>query len=362
MAAIGYTYDPHRAHLNCLMDALVARATNQTPKDPLAQGYLDGDAPLLASLAHACLMAQGRDHGLHPAEHRGRVISLALTTPDFPFAIGSAFGKVLLPAYTHARPAYRLLGARRDFQNFRATNLVPPAAFPLPTRVGESGEVRLGAFTDAGETGSLASYASGLIFSRQSLVNDDAAVLGALATAAALRSVDLEDQLFFALLTSGASANGPTLRDGAQLFAAARGNLAGTGAAISATTISTARAAMMNATGPDGTKSVATPRYLVCPPALLTLAEAEVGKLSPGADPALRMTPISTPNLSGTAWYLFADPAQLPTLAYSYLAGAPGPVVVTSPHWESEGVQFRLTLDFGVTAVDGRGAWKNPGA
>jgi hypothetical protein len=107
---------------------------------------------------------------------------------------------------------------------------------------------------------------------------------------------------------------------------------------------------------------VAVPRFLLVPPALLTIAEAELAKLGPGADPAQRITPVGSPHLSGTAWYLCAGSDQRPFAVYSYLAGAPGPVSVASPNFETEGIGVAVTLDFAVTAVDPRGIYKNPGA
>lgn len=356
--AMGYDIDRSRDQIECLTTAIAARGTHKTARDPLAAAYAEGDTRLFPPLARACLRAAGRDCGLlSDAE----AIHLANTTSDYPVSIGSVVAKALLPAYQHARPAYRRTFARRDLKDFHATDMTRPADFPVPQRVAEGGEVKLGSFTESGETATLASYRSGIAISRQLQVNDEVGVVGGLATGAGLRCADLEDSIAFAVLTSGANADGPTMRDGGQLCSIARGNKASSGAVISATTISTGRAALANATSPDGTKSVATARYLVCPPSLLTLAEIELAKLNPGADPDQRITPIASPNLTGTAWYLFADPA-LPALVYSYMAGASGPIVVAASDWETDGIAVQVTLDFAVTAVDPRGVWKNPGA
>jgi hypothetical protein len=359
MSVIGYySSDAREDFTLSVRDALIARSLGR-PMPPGAALY--ADEPLLPTLAYSRLRATGRDRGVDPRQ-RGEVVRLALTSSDFAFWTGGTVGKVVLEHYQNSAPAYRRLLARRDFSTFAPTHVMAAADFPLPLETAEAGEAQAGAILEGGEIGTLATYRRRVILTRRLLIDDDGGAFADLARAAALRSVDLEESLFFATLTSGSGANGPTLRDGGQYFATSRGNLAASGAAISATTISAARAAVMSAASPSGVKSVATPRFLVVPPALLTLAETELAKLNPGSDPSMRITPIGSPHLSGTAWYLFADPRQRPAYVYSYLAGSPGPIVTASHHFESEGIEIALSLDFAVTPAEPGAAYKDPGA
>jgi len=354
--AIGYSHDPGRELLAAVTDAIVARSLGREPS-PLRGGIYADSGGLFARLAYACLMRTGRDAGLVP-DDRGRVIDLAMTTSDFAFALRGVANKVLLDSYQSAAVTYPRFAARKDFRSFRTTDLVQPVEFPVPLATAEAGEAHLGAFLESGEVGQLISYRSRVSISRQALVNDDIGTLGDLATAAAARCRDLEERLVIARLESSA-----TLRDGTPLFHSSRGNLAAAGAAISATTISAGRAAMLGAVAPGGTKAVAVPKFLLVPPGLLTLSEVELAKLNPGADAASRIVPITSPHLSSsTAWFLLAAAAQRPALVYSRLEGTPGPVVVTRESWEDEGIEVATTLDFGVTAADPRGGYKNPGA
>jgi len=359
MSVIGFSdFDHQRDGSEALCAGIVARAQGR----PLpARAELWADAHMFSALAHARLMACGRDRGVRADSH-GDVLHLALTTSDFPFWLGTTAKALVLDHYQNATPAYRRLLARRDFANFHHTSVSPAGDFPVPLEVAEDGEAKAAPIVERGELGQLSTYRRRVYLSRQTLVDDDGGAFADLARAAALRTVDLEEQLFFSALTSGTSANGPTLRDGGQFFSTTRGNLASSGAAISAATISTARAAVMSAVSPTGVKSIATPKFLLCPPALLTLAETELAKVNPGSDPTMRIVPIGTPHLSGTAWYLFADPKQRPAFVYSYLEGSPGPTVVSRPHWESEGIEIALTLDFGITAGEPGAAFRNPGA
>jgi len=362
VSMIGYSVDRNTAHIVCLVDALVARATNRTPRDPLAREYADR-GKLFAALGHSALMGLSRDRGLHPDQNSAEVIRLALTTADYANALRTAWNAVMAPAYTTARSISRLLAARRDFADFRETNVLRPGEFPTPTRVGESGEVKSVTFTENGEIGQLATYASILALSRPALINDEVGLFGQLAESAALACVAREEEVFFSMLTSGTASNGPTLRDAAQLFASSRGNLAASGSAISTTPIGVARAAMLNQSSPSGVAGVAVPKFLVCSPSLVTLAEVELSKLSAGADPSTRIVPIAAPSLgASTAWYLVSDPAQHPAFVYGYWAGASGPIVSAQADWASEGMRFKVDLDYAVAVASPLAIYRNPGA
>ena len=75
-----------------------------------------------------------------------------------------------------------------------------------------------------------------------------------------------------------------------------------------------------------------------------------------------RLQVLVDPRISGLTWYLFADPAVLPCLEYSYLSAAPGPQMASRPGWDVLGMEFRVHLDFGCGAIDWRGVYQNPGA
>ncbi|MCX7275531.1 MAG: hypothetical protein NTV19_20850, partial [Burkholderiales bacterium] len=50
-----------------------------------------------------------------------------------------------------------------------------------------------------------------------------------------------------------------------------------------------------------------------------------------------------------------------PVYVYGYLNGAEGPQVTTGPVSGVDGVEVSVIFDFGVGAIDWRGAWFNPG-
>lgn len=118
----------------------------------------------------------------------------------------------------------------------------------------------------------------------------------------------------------------------------------------------------------DGVTPInATPRYLLVGPALETAAEQILASIYAAtyqdANPFTgRLTLLVEPRITDESWYVFADPAVLPVLEYSYLSSAQGPQMASREGWDVLGMEFRVVLDFGCGAVDWRGAYLNPGA
>ena len=71
--------------------------------------------------------------------------------------------------------------------------------------------------------------------------------------------------------------------------------------------------------------------------------------------------PLVEPLIPANRWYLFSDPLSAPVYVYGYLNGAEGPQVTTGPVSGVDGVEVSVIFDFGVGAIDWRGAWFNPG-
>jgi len=71
--------------------------------------------------------------------------------------------------------------------------------------------------------------------------------------------------------------------------------------------------------------------------------------------------PLFGPHTPANRWYLFAGPPWPPVYVYGYLNGAEGPQVTTGPVSGVDGVEVSVIFDFGVGAIDWRGAWFNAG-
>jgi hypothetical protein len=71
---------------------------------------------------------------------------------------------------------------------------------------------------------------------------------------------------------------------------------------------------------------------------------------------------VDTPRLSGTRRYLFADPTEAPVLEVSFLDGNQEPYLEQQDGFDVDGTRYKVRLDYGVGAVDYRGAVTNAGA
>jgi hypothetical protein len=127
---------------------------------------------------------------------------------------------------------------------------------------------------------------------------------------------------------------------------------------------------MLNQTSPDGQFLSIMPRFLIVGPAqelsaLQFLAPISiVGAITdtvPQVYRALQL--VVEPRITDASWYLAADPNQIDTIEYDYLAGAPGggPAIETREGWDIDGQEYRAREEFTAMPIDWRGLVKNPG-
>lgn len=365
MAALGFGNDYENAHYRVerMGDALAARIGRKAPPEE-AREFAEMS---FVECAHECLSFYGRHRNLHPRRNASEIVEMALhTTSDFPLLLGNVMNKLLLPAYESAMPTYRQLAQRRTFNDFRPHRFLRSGDFPVPLQVNEHGEYKYGTMSENQETVTLVTYGRIIGFSRQSLVNDDLGAFEDLAMKAAIRTADFENATFFSTCITAAAGLGPNLSDGNSVFHAAHANLTGAGA-LDVTRLGEARQYMMAQTSLDGIKLNIPASILLVSPASLTLAEQLTSSIQPqvatNVNPfAGRLTPVGDANLTGTRFYVLADPMRLANYVYGSLGGQMGPRTEARQGFEIDGVEFKLSLDFAVGAIDYRGAVTGAGA
>ena len=303
--------------------------------------------------------------GLSPDQLITRAITH--TVSDFPGLLSSTGNRILAAPYQAALSPLRALFRERQSVDFRPLIRLWLSEFPQLLRVNETGEIKYGSRGESKESYSLETYARLFSISRQALINDDLGAFADMTRDMAAAAAETENALRASFITMGGG-NGPKMDDGVPLFDPKHGNLAATGAALSVASLSAARQALRNQKGLDGKTPInATPTYLLVGPALETQAEQLLSTLSPVAVDQVnpfsgRLTLLVEPRLTGTAWYLFADPASRAVLEQAHLAAAPGPQMASKEGWDVLGAEFRVYLDFGCGVQDWRGAFRNPGA
>ena len=291
------------------------------------------------------------------------------TTSDFPMLLSAAANKMLLAAYQPAAPTYRQIFLRRDFRDFKPHRHLRIGDFPVLQPLLENGEIQAGTMSESHEIVLLQTFARRIRVTRQMLVNDD---LGAFTDFAAMigrRVADFENATAYALVNL-ANGDGPTLTTGnAAVFGtgAARANKAAAGTALNEDNIGAGRTAIMRQRSLDGLPiSLGRSMRVLVGPALELAALRLTTSITPATSGAVNpyvglLQPVVEPLIPANRWYLFAEPPTTPVYVYGYLNGAEGPQVTTGPVSGVDGVEVSVIFDFGVGAIDWRGAWFNPG-
>lgn len=302
--------------------------------------------------------------GMSPAA----IITRALhSTSDFSIIVGDTIGRTLRQAYQAAPSGLKRIGRQTTARDFRTKTAVMLGEAPVLERLDETGEIKSGTMAEAKESYKVETFAKKIGISRQVLINDDLGAFADLARRFGQAAAETEARLLVSLIEAN-SGNGPTMDDGNPLFHASHANKAASGAAIGDTSLTEGRLAIRTQKGLSGNVISATPKFLVVPPALETLAEKWLASITPAqADDvnphAGKLSLVVEPRLtSATRWFIAADPAEIDGLEFAYLAGGEGPQVESKSGWDVDGVEVRVMLDFGAGFVDWRSWFMNPGA
>jgi len=322
----------------------------------------------LTEIAKSCLERAGVSHrGMSELEMVKRAFTQS--TSDFPVLLENAMHKTLQAAYSTAPDTWSRFCKIGSVTDFRAHGRYRTGSFGSIDAVNELGEFKNKSIPD-GEKASITATTKGNIIniSRQTIINDDLQAfigLSQMLGRAARRTIEVD---VYALLASN-----PLMGDGVALFDSAHGNLAGSGAIVSMSTIEAGRVAMAQQ------MDISDNDYLDLRPAVWvgpifqggnarTINDAQydpdtANKLQkPNVVRGLFRDVVDTPRITGNEWYMFADPMDAPVIEVAFLNGDQEPFLEMQEGFEVDGVKWKVRLDYGVAALDFRGAYKNPGA
>ena len=302
------------------------------------------------------------------------VVAAAFTqgTSDFPVLLENTMHKALQASYATAALTWSRFCATGSVSDFRAHNRYRLGSFGSLDAVNELGEFVNKTIPD-GEKGSITAGTKGNIInlSRTAIINDDLGAFVGLAGMlgrAAARTVEVDVYTLLAL-NSGL---GPAMADGKTLFHADHGNIS-TAAAISMAAIDADRVAMAMQKDVSGNDYLdLRPSVLLVPIGLGGTARSindaqydpdTANKLQkPNVVNGLFRDIVDTPRLSGTRRYLFAEATEAPVLEVAFLDGVQEPFIELQNGFDVDGARYKVRLDYGVGAIDYRGAVTNAGA
>lgn len=292
-------------------------------------------------------------------------------TSDFPVLLENTMHKALQGAYGATPLTWNRFCATGSVSDFRAHNRYRVGSLSNLESVNELGEFRNKTIPD-GEKSSVQVDTKGNIInlSRQAIINDDLGAFIGLSASLGRAAARTIEAAVYSLLAEN-SGLGPTMADGYTLFHANHSNIS-TAAALSMAAIDADRVAMalqMDVGGNDYLDL--RPDVLLVPIALGGTARTinaavydpdTANKLQkPNMVNGLFSDIVDSQRISGTRRYVFASPSLAPVIEVSFLDGNQTPYLEMKDGFDVDGAAWKVRLDFGVSAIDYRGAVTNAG-
>ncbi len=306
------------------------------------------------------------------ADMRG-VLQAAFSTNSLPGILSNIANKFLLEGFEAVESSWRAIAAIRTVQDFKAVTSYRLTGGFEYLEVGPDGELKHATVGEQSFTNQARTYGRMFSITREHMINDDLGALTAvprrLGRGAALK---LNDVFWTAFLNNAA------------FFTAGNKNYAaGTDTALGIDSLSKAEETFYNQTDPDGYPLAVDPTLLLVPNALFVPATQLMNSTElreDGNSPAkkyvtgnphtgkfrvARSSYLSNTKYTGNstkAWYLLADPNDLPVIEVAFLNGREQPTVESADaDFNILGIQVRGYHDFGVALQDFRGGVKFKG-
>jgi len=296
-------------------------------------------------------------------------LEAAFSTTTLSGILGNVANKVALSAYKSITSAARLVAQKLTANDFRTHTGYRLTGNSVFDEVGEGGELKHFDLNEQSYSFSVDTYGRILALTRQQIINDDLNVFTQIPQMFGRGAALKLESLFWTLVLANTDS----------FFKSGNGNLIT--ATLGSSGLSSAVAKLMKQTDSDGNPIVLNPKFLVVPPELFATAQElytsktvvlggttktpnaniHQGKYQPIPSPYL-----SNSNYTGystTAWYLFADPAEVAAFGIAYLRGNETPTFEPATlAGDVLGKGWRGYWDIGVCQIDHRGAVKSTGA
>lgn len=311
------------------------------------------------------------------------------TSSDFPVLLENSLNKLLQASYALQPTRWREIAAEGSVSDFREHKRLRRGSLGSLQDKLESGEFRQIHIPD-GEKGVVQAGTKGVIvgITRQAIVNDDVgAFLGIMGDLGQSVARSIEQDVFNLLKEN--SGLGPTIGpfridgdlEGAAhaVFYSGRSNIDSTAEAPSVDAFERMRVIMSQQKDPQGEDFLdLRPNVWVGPVGLGSVArvvveaefdfEANMGSTGsglfnkPNRVRGIVSKFVDSPRLTGTRYYLLADPSIAPIIEVVFLDGETNPVMEVEESVEYDGVKWLVRHDWGVGATDFRGGVTNAGA
>lgn len=287
--------------------------------------------------------------------------------------LAAVANKFLRSGFDSIESSWRAISAVRpasDFKTITTYSLTGDLTFQL---LKPGGEIQHGQVDATGYTNRVDTYARMLGLDRRDVINDDLNAFGSVARRLGRGGAIALNKLFW-----GQFLNNSTF------FASGNNNvITGGTSALALAGLDLAHAKFLLQTDPDGNILGVMPKILLVPPALWATANTLMSStaLVSGATTApgtpsnniwagmfrvvssAYMQDSTLTGNSAAAWYLLADPADLPVIEVAFLNGVETPTVEsTDGDFGMLGTAFRGYFDIGVSKQEYRGGVRAAGS
>ncbi|MFW6062411.1 MAG: hypothetical protein ACOC93_06340, partial [Planctomycetota bacterium] len=311
--------------------------------------------------------------GRHFREDPRGVLQAAFSTFSLPGILSSVANKFLLAGFMSVEQVWQSIATTRSVKDFKTVTSYRLSGGFEYEEVGPDGELKHAELDEESFTNQARTYGRMFSLTRESLINDDMDALSAVPRRIGRGGALKLNKVFWTAFL-----------DSAAFFTTARKNYkAGAETALSIDGLTEAELLFREQTDPDGNPLAITPRRLLVPPALSVYAGQLMSslKLTEGGGSSKSKVPTDNPHAgkfatlssaylnnanvaggSAKAWYLLADPADLPVIEVAFLNGQRQPTVEQAEaDFRTLGIQFRGYFDFGVAKQDWRAGVKMKG-
>jgi hypothetical protein len=362
----------------CLQAAKVEKPERYFDAPTLEEAQRQFDGRLgLAELIIEAARANGyvgRERRVTPEMLRyafGREIRAAASTIDIGGILSNVANKFLLEGFFSVERTWRNLCAVRNVSDFKTVTSYRLIGKDQYEQVAPGGELKHGTLGEQAYTNKADTYGLLLAIDRRDIINDD---LGAITTVPRKlgRGSGLKiNDIFWSIFMNNAA-----------FFAAGNNNyLTGADTVLSIDGLTKAEVAFLNQTDPDGKPLGSMPAIVLVPTALSAIATVLYKSLEIRDTTASTRYPVANPHTgkfrvevsrylsnaqytghSDKAWYLLAEPLDLPVIEVAFLNGQEAPTIETADaDFNVLGVQMRGYHDFGVALQEPRGGIKSKG-
>ena len=295
------------------------------------------------------------------------------STFSLPGILSNVANKFLREGFDNVESTWRQIAATRSVRDFKQHTSYSLTGDFVYEQVGPDGELKHGKVGEEKYTNQAETYGRMFGISRQDIINDDLDALTAVPRRIGRGGAIKLNLVFWA-----------EFLDNSAFFAAGNNNFkdgADTALGIDALTI--AEQMFLDQTDPDGNPMGTVPQILLVPNGLNARAsnlmqstevrpggnnakkQQETGNPHAGKFDVVRSSYLSNANLTGNsalAWYLLANPNDVPVIEVAFLQGRQEPTVESADaDFNTLGVQMRGFHDFGVKKQEPRGGVKMKG-